>query len=176
MDFQTALIYAREDVSDQQMRLYELHLAEALTAAGHDEEARSYLLDLRDQQPGSGQLNLELARLAVKEGDDAAAKNYYDSAINGLWDGNAQQVANSRRATRLELYAYLSQRGEKAAAQSILMSVVAALPADAGLHAKIGQSSVRCGTNSVGPGTISGSFAARTQRQRGFDRRWRNSI
>jgi tetratricopeptide (TPR) repeat protein len=137
--FQTALIYAREDVSDAEMQLYELHLVDALIAGGHDDEARSYLLDLRSNEPGRGQLNLELARLAAKEGDDEAAKGYYDSAINGLWDGNAQQVANSRRAARLELYQYLTQRGEKAAAQSVLLAVAAALPADADLHAKVGQ-------------------------------------
>ena len=45
--------------------LFQFHLAKALAAAKRDEEARSYLLNLLSESPGSGEVNLELARIAA---------------------------------------------------------------------------------------------------------------
>src|SRR6204780_3387630 len=45
--------------------MFQFHLAKALAAAGRDDEARSYLVNLLSEAPGSGEINLELAPLAT---------------------------------------------------------------------------------------------------------------
>src|SRR5438046_5743165 len=57
-DFRTALVYYRENDA------CELSLAKALLAAKHVEEARAHLLRLWERNPESGEVNLELGRLA----------------------------------------------------------------------------------------------------------------
>ena len=56
---------------------------------------------------------------------------------------------------------YLSEE-RKPRRSLLLMSVVAALPADAGLHAKIGQVLLDGGQIQISTGTVSGSLATRT--------------
>ncbi len=70
-------------------------------------------------------MNLEFARLACEHGDDADAKRYYNAAIYGIWEGDAAQVATSRRETRLEFFRYLTRRNEITSAQSVLMAIAA---------------------------------------------------
>jgi Tfp pilus assembly protein PilF len=67
---------------------FQFHLAQALAATGRDEEARAYLLSLLSDSPGSGQINLELARIAARAGSKSipAALRYYHAAIYGVWD------------------------------------------------------------------------------------------
>jgi hypothetical protein len=139
-DFQTALIYGRGNVPDAQLQIYELDFSKALAATSHPEEARAYLLDLWEREAGSSEINLELARLAVRAGDDTEAKRYYNAAIYGIWEGDASQVATSRRETRLELFHYLTQRNEITNAQSVLMAIAAGLQPDASaeLHTQLG--------------------------------------
>ncbi len=148
-DFQTALIYGRADVPDARLQLYELDFSEALAATNHPEEARAYLLDLWERAPGSGKINLELARLAARAGDDMEAKRYYNAAIYGIWEGDASQVATSRRETRLELFRYLTSRNEITDAQSVLVAIAAGLQPDASatLHTQLGQLMLGSGDN-----------------------------
>ena len=140
-DLQTALTYARGDVSDDRLQLYELDFTEALAATNHLDEARSYLLDLWEREPGSGKINLALALLAARTGDDADAKRYFNEAINGVWAGDAEQVSRSRREARTQLFRYLAGRNETAAARSELVAMGAMLPPDAGapLHRQVGE-------------------------------------
>ncbi len=60
-DFRTALSYSHDDAQ------YQLRLAQALMATGHSREkgteARNYLLNMLEHEPGNGTVNLELARL-----------------------------------------------------------------------------------------------------------------
>jgi tetratricopeptide (TPR) repeat protein len=94
----TALSYApgRRD--------YELLLAQALGDAGHTEESYNYYLGLWETEPGSGIINLSLARLAAKKNDPQTATNYYRASIYGTWEGDGTV---RRRAVRLELSRYL---------------------------------------------------------------------
>ncbi len=126
----TALVYSRNNPQ------YELRLGEALVAGEHYGEAKTYLLTLLERQPGSSELNLELARLAAREGDVSEAIHYYEASLYGVWESNGEQ---QRRAARRELIAYLSDHGQKAEALAHTMSYAANLPPDAGLHIQAGE-------------------------------------
>src|SRR5690349_16299828 len=79
-DLRTALLYSHEN------RRYVFMLARALAAANRVPEARSYLLNLLEEEPGYGPINLELARLAAKDNDPNQARRYFNGAIYGAWD------------------------------------------------------------------------------------------
>jgi predicted Zn-dependent protease len=129
VDFRNALAYSRDD------SLYRLHLALALTAADRTEEARAHLLNLWERQPGDGTVNLELARLAAREGNTADAIRYFHNAIFGVWPGNPDA---KRRDVRFELCEFLLGRGLKSEAQAALIELAANLPKDAQLHVRVG--------------------------------------
>src|SRR6476646_972221 len=79
-DYYTAQAYARD------RGRYRLDLSRALIAAGRRSEARAELDTLWSDTPGSGVVNLELARIARDEGDFDDAVRYYHGAIDGAWD------------------------------------------------------------------------------------------
>lgn len=118
----TALSYKPNERADQLM------LAQALAAAGRTEEADSYFLNLREARPGDGFVNLQLARLARKQGDASQATEYYRASIFGNWEGDG---STRRREVRLELADYLVQRGDLAAARAELLIAAGNAPEDA---------------------------------------------
>jgi predicted Zn-dependent protease len=126
----TALVYSRNNPK------YELRLGEALVAGGHYAEAQTYLLTLRERQPGSAALNLELARLAALRDDTSGAIQYYEASLYGVWESNGEQ---QRRAARRELIAYLSSHGRPAEAVAQTISYAANLPPDPWLHIQAGE-------------------------------------
>jgi Tfp pilus assembly protein PilF len=83
---------------------YEQMLAQALGEAGHTEESYQYFMGLWDAQPGNGEVNLQLARLAAKRNDFPAAVNFYRAAIYGTWEAGDGVVR--RAEVRLELARY----------------------------------------------------------------------
>src|ERR1700730_13933340 len=91
-DFRAALVYAQRELPPDEQQQYELDFVQALIATGNSDEARSYLLDMWERAPGNSRVNLELARLAARTGNDADAKRYYDGAIYGVWDRNAGDI------------------------------------------------------------------------------------
>lgn len=99
----------------------EIELAGALAAAGRTEEAVAYFNALREPEPGNGMINLQLARLAVRQKDDALAVEYYQAALDGTWEGDGYI---RRREVRLELAHYLigQQRFEQARTQLLIAS------------------------------------------------------
>jgi tetratricopeptide (TPR) repeat protein len=113
-----------------------LHLAQALARVGRADEARSYLLSLRDATPGDALVNLELARLAAAASDADAAVHYYHDAIDGAW---ADAPQHHRRETRLELAAYLARRGERAKSQAELLPLTSELPHETGTRVRVAQ-------------------------------------
>ncbi|HXZ20650.1 MAG TPA: tetratricopeptide repeat protein [Candidatus Acidoferrales bacterium] len=115
---------------------YELRLGEALVAGEHYAEAKTYLLSLWERQPGSAELNLELARLAVSQGEVSEAVHYYEASLYGVWESNGEL---KRRAARRELIAYLLSHGQKAEAVAQTMSYAANLPPDCVLHIQAGE-------------------------------------
>jgi tetratricopeptide (TPR) repeat protein len=88
--------------------IFQFHLAAALAAAGRGEEARSYLVNLLSESPGSGEVNLELARIAAHNSSMADAMRYYQSAIYGEWDSDPIAM---RWQVRRELCDFLLSRG-----------------------------------------------------------------
>jgi tetratricopeptide (TPR) repeat protein len=88
--------------------LFQFQLAEALAAAGRGEEARSYLLNLLAESPGSGEINLELARIAAHNNSMADAMRYYQGAIYGEWTSDP---IGMRWQDRRELCEFLLSRG-----------------------------------------------------------------
>jgi len=132
-DFRAALSYSHDN------QQYQLRLAQALMAPGNPPasgaEARTYLLNLLDREPGNATVNLELARLAARDQDVPDAQRFYHGAIYGQWDDDP--VAR-RRAARLELVEFLLDAGHKDSARAELIALAADLPPDPVLQTKVG--------------------------------------
>lgn len=107
-DYRNALVYSPDN------SVFQLHLAQALAGVGRVDEARSYLMNLLAESPGSGAINLELARIAAREGATVDALRYYHSAIYGVWETDP---LNMRWRVRRELCEYLL--GSTAKAQAV---------------------------------------------------------
>lgn len=131
-DFRTALVYAHD--SPRQW-VYRLRLAQALLAQERADEARAYLLNLWDREPGNGTINLELARLAARRGDITEAVRYFNGAIFGVWE---EDPPSRRREARLELCRFLLSRGLREEAEAALIELAAGLPREPALLAEVG--------------------------------------
>jgi len=110
-DLRSALAYVPS-------RTTEIELATALADAGRIQEATAYFTTLRESAPGDGTINLQLARLAGKAGNEKEAILYYQSALDGTWQGNGY---DRRRQVRLEMARYLISRREYNSAHNQLL-------------------------------------------------------
>lgn len=119
VDYRNALVYSPDNL------LYQFHLARALASAGHGEEARSYLLNLLAEAPGSGEINLELARIAVQQGAGSEALLYYHSAIYGVWDKDPLEM---RWNVRREVCEFLLNQGDVRDVQPDLIALAQEVP------------------------------------------------
>lgn len=128
-DFRTALLYSRGDYT------YQLNLAEALLGLKRTDEANAYLLNLWEQEPENGLVNLELARIAAHKREIERASRYYHNAIYATWPGD-QEV--QRRETRVELVQYLLSINARTQAQSELIALAANLADDPIQEARVG--------------------------------------
>ena len=99
-DYRNALLYSPTNSN------FQFHLAKALAATGRYDQARAYLVTLLSDSPGSGEINLELARIAAHDGPKmtADALRYYHAAIYGVWDTDPIAM---RWQVRRELCDYL---------------------------------------------------------------------
>ena len=120
-DYRNALVYNPGNLR------FQFHLAKALAAAGRDEEARSYLLNLLSESPGSGEVNLELARVAAHSNSMADAMRYYQSAIYGEWNSDP---IGMRWQVRRELCQFLLDRGAVKQAAPEVIALAENTPAD----------------------------------------------
>jgi tetratricopeptide (TPR) repeat protein len=111
-DLRTALGYGPANKD------YAFTLAEALDQAGKLDESFAYFSNLLEAEPGSGPLNLQLARLSAKKGVIADALRYYRASIYGNWENDALK---SRRAVRLELIKSMLDYGQHDAARTELL-------------------------------------------------------
>jgi tetratricopeptide (TPR) repeat protein len=136
-DFRNSLSYGPENQDVQ------LHLAKALLADGQLTEAHSYLVNLWDRAPGTGEVNLDLARVSARMGDLDQAVLYYQSAILGSWDDDP---AGHRRDARLELSELFLAHQRIGEAQAQLASLAAETsPSDGALLEQNGRLFLRVG-------------------------------
>ena len=105
----------------------EVELATALAQAGHTVEATAYFNTLWESAPGDATINLQLARLAVKSGNEPLAVQHYEAAIDGTWQGNG---FDRRREVRLELARYYLSRHELDRARTQLLIAASNAPDD----------------------------------------------
>ena len=117
----SALAYAPDDENLQ------IELAEALGAAGRMQEAVAYFNTLLETRPGNGQINLQLARLAARQGDEALAIQHYQAALDGTWQGDGYV---RRREVRLEVSRYLIDRKRYGDAKTQLLITAGNAPED----------------------------------------------
>lgn len=103
----------------------EIELASALAAAGRTQEATAYFNTLWESAPGDGMINLQLARLYVRAGNENLAVLHYRSALDGTWQGNG---FDRRREIRLELAQYLLSRHEMDQARTQILIAASNAP------------------------------------------------
>lgn len=128
-DFRNAVIYSPNNTNLQ------FRLAQALSAAGHGEQAETYLLNLLSESPGSGPVNLELARIAAgRKNDMADALRYFHAAIYGVWDADPLVT---RWEVRRELCEFLLSRGATRQAEPEIIALADNIPPSDVARAKI---------------------------------------
>ncbi len=118
---------------------YQLSLARALRDSNDPrrlDEAESYLLALWQRAPQDAAVNLALARVAAHRGSIEDATRYYHNAMYGVWTSDSD--ANRNKA-RLELIQFLLSKSARAQADSELIALSAALPADPAAHLQAAQ-------------------------------------
>jgi tetratricopeptide (TPR) repeat protein len=123
-DFQNSLSYNPENSNVQ------LRLAEALLEDGRYAEAHSYLANLWDRTPGSGQVNLDLAHVFMQSGDVGQAVRYFHGAIFGSWES---EPVEQRRKARLELIDFLLAHRLTTDAQAEIAGLATDTPSDDGI-------------------------------------------
>jgi len=123
-DFRNSLSYGPDNPEVQ------LRLAEALLADGRFTEARSYLVNLWDRAPGSGEVNLDLAHVSMQTGDVDQTIRYFRGAIFGSWE---KEPAVQRRKVRLELCEFLLSHRMTNDAQAEIAGLAADTPAGNGV-------------------------------------------
>ncbi|HEY6446972.1 MAG TPA: tetratricopeptide repeat protein [Acidobacteriaceae bacterium] len=115
-------------------RSTEIDLATAYAESGKTTEAEAYFNTLWESAPGDGTINLQLARLAARQGNEALAVSHYEAALDGTWQGNGYDV---RRQVRLELAGYLLSRGRIDRARTQLMVAAGNAPDDPAIKIQI---------------------------------------
>ena len=113
-----------------------LSLAIVLLGEGRLGEAETHLLDLKQSDPASGEINLELARVAVKTGRDKDAEASYHRAIYGYWPDH---YSERRLAARWELIGLLEKNKENQQAIAELLELFNDAPDDPALKNRIGR-------------------------------------
>jgi Flp pilus assembly protein TadD len=117
----SALAYAPNDRSTA------IKLAEALASAGRVQEATVYFNALLESQQGNGLINLQLARLAARQGNESQAIEDFQKAIYGNWEGDGYV---RRREVRFELINYLIAHHRLDQARSELLVASGNAPSD----------------------------------------------
>jgi len=127
-DYRNALVYSPDNPK------FQFHLAQALAAAGRGDEGRSYLLNLLSESPGSGEVNLALARIAAHKDSTSEALRYYQGAIYGEWENDPIAM---RWQVRRELCEYLLDRGLQQQAVPEIIALADNTPANDAEHLRV---------------------------------------
>ncbi len=127
--------FQKSTAIDRENRTYVMALADALAAGNKNIAAEDALHRLRESDPTNAEINLHLARLAVKTGKVRDAVLYYHSALDGLWAG--PDVAEERRDVRRELIYFLIDHHDENRALSELLVLDSDLPDTADAHVQV---------------------------------------
>ncbi len=79
-------------------------------------------------------INLQLARLAARQGEESKAIDYYQAALDGTWEGDGYI---RRREVRLELAKYLTDRKQYDRARNQLLIAAGNAPDDVNIEIHI---------------------------------------
>lgn len=118
-EFRAALTYSHDNPT------YRLELAKSLISLGQWNEAESHLTDLKQDDPTNGTINLMLARIAAREGQDEQATLYYNRAIYGYWPDQPEQ---NRISTRFELLDLQDRTHQQKQALAQLLQLAGEVP------------------------------------------------
>jgi tetratricopeptide (TPR) repeat protein len=121
---------------DRDNRQYRLSLAKALVTARQDAAARQVLIGMREFSPEDPEVNLQLARLAGRQGDMAGASRFYQNALSGTWDADQQK---RRRQLRVEFVRYLLTQDQRTRALSELLILSGNVPDEVAAHVEAGE-------------------------------------
>ncbi|HEU5233245.1 MAG TPA: tetratricopeptide repeat protein [Terriglobales bacterium] len=135
-ELRTALVYSHDNSQ------YLFTLAEALEASNRLAEAKSYFLNLLEDQPGSGPVNLQLARLAEKENEPDNAIRYFNGAIYGAWEDDP---VTKRQQVRQEFINFLISKDLKTQARGELLTYTAEMPKNGNAQLWVAQAFSRIG-------------------------------
>jgi tetratricopeptide (TPR) repeat protein len=138
---ETAVNALRSALAYIPSRPVEIELAEALAQSGRIQEAVAYFNTLRESEPGNGIINLQLARLAARQNQKTLAINYYQTALDGTWQGDGYQ---RRRDVRLEMAAYLIDIHDLDHARDQLLIAAGNAPDRADIKLKIARLLEQC--------------------------------
>ena len=114
-DFRSALLYSPDKYD------YQLNLAEALIGLNQPVPASAYLLTLWDREPDNGVVNLDLARIAAKQGRTREAIRYYHDAVYAAWPSDQDERRHLARLELIELELQMHSY-EQAQAELIALS------------------------------------------------------
>jgi len=126
--------YRHALLRDRGNQAYALSLAAALQRENQLAAAERILLGLREQSPENPNINLQLARIDARRGDEASAIRYYSNALYGAWT----DPEGPRRA-RSELIAFLLGHGQRERAVSEIIAARANAPETAAAHVQLGE-------------------------------------
>jgi CIC family chloride channel protein len=126
----------RGALSISHSREHRLALAMTLEKANRFDEAGIYLQELIREDPGSGIVNLGLARIAARQGRSQEAVTYYHRAIYGHWPNLS---AENPTKVRFELVAFLGKTDAKKQALTELMALAEEVRDDPATRKQIGR-------------------------------------
>ena len=112
---------------DPSQRSTGIKLAQALASAGRVQEATVYFNALLESEQGNGFINLQLAKLAARQGNRSEAIQDYQRAIYGNWEGDGYV---RRREVRFELINFLISQGLLEQARTELLVAQGNAPED----------------------------------------------
>lgn len=137
-DTRSAIRFFRQAATaDHQNLNYSLALAQGLARVDRVDEAQRLLLQMREDQPEDAGINLQLGRLAARQGDIARAVLSYHHALFGRWPEN--EPPETRIAVRKELIHLLLLHRQFATASSELLLLIPELPHTPGELTQAGQ-------------------------------------
>ena len=131
-------------VNDRDKRVYLLALAHALEMDGRDQEADELLRQVRENAPEDPEINVELGRIAMREGNVQDALRYERNALYGIWTG--ENIDARRIQVRRELIEFLIAHHARDQALAEILALADHLPSTVAARLELGDLFLRAGS------------------------------